>query len=124
MKILVVDDSSTMRKIVTRNLRQAGIDTKDVTEASDGAEAWELLESGHFDVVFSDVNMPNMTGLELLDKIRADDGLKTLPVIMVTTESTPQAVQLFTAHGASGCLGKPFTADRMGAVVSAVLDDS
>jgi two-component system chemotaxis response regulator CheY len=124
MRILIVDDSSTMRKIVTRNLRQAGVDTTELTEASDGAEAWKLLEDEKFDLVLSDVNMPNMTGLELLDKIRAEEGLKTLPVIMVTTESTPHSVQQFTEHGASGCIGKPFTADRMGAVVSAVLDEA
>ncbi len=124
MKILIVDDSSTMRKIVSRNLRQAGVKTTSVTEASDGVEAWSLLESEPFDLVFSDVNMPNMTGLELLDKIRAEEGLKSIPVIMVTTESTPQAVQTFLEHGASGCVGKPFTPDRLEAVVSAVLDKS
>ena len=121
MKLLVVDDSSTMRKIIIRNVRRAGIDVSEIVEASDGSEAWELLESGGFDLVFTDVNMPNMNGIELLEKIRASDALKEIPVVMITTESTQEAVNSFREKGASGCVAKPFSADQLEAVVSSVV---
>lgn len=121
MKLLVVDDSATMRKIIIRNLRRAGIEASEIVEASDGAEAWEQLDSNRFDLVFTDVNMPNMTGIELLDKIRASDEHKKIPVIMVTTESTQEAVNLFREKGASGCVAKPFSAEMLEDVVSKVI---
>jgi len=73
VKILIVDDSATMRKIIRRNLRQAGYEPTDVLEAGDGVEALTVLEGNTVDVIFSDVNMPNMNGVELLDKIKASD---------------------------------------------------
>lgn len=121
MKLLVVDDSSTMRKIIIRNLRRAGVDVDEIVEASDGAEGWEQLEKGGFDLVFTDVNMPNMNGVELLEKIRASDEFKSIPVVMITTESTQEAVTSFKEKGASGCVAKPFTADQLEAVVSSVV---
>ena len=122
MKLLVVDDSSTMRKIILRNLRHAGIATSEVVEASDGVEAFELLEGGGFDLVFTDVNMPNMNGVELLEKIRAADGLKNLPVVMITTESTQEADRDHSRRRARpDAWRKPFTADQLEAVVSSLL---
>ncbi len=121
MKLLVVDDSSTMRKIIVRNLRRAGIDVSEIVEAADGAEGWEQVEKGGFDMVFTDVNMPNMNGVELLTKIRETDGLKSIPVVMITTESTQEAIAMFKEKGASGCVAKPFTADQLEAVVSSLI---
>ena len=122
MKILIVDDSATMRKIIRRNLRQAGYDPTDVLEAGDGAEALTVLEGNTVDIIFSDVNMPNMNGVEFLDKVKASDATSKIPVIMITTESTKEAVFEFTSHGASGCVAKPFTADQLGSVISQVLE--
>jgi len=121
VKILIVDDSATMRKIIRRNLRQAGYDPTDVLEAGDGAEALTVLDGNTVDVIFSDVNMPNMGGVEFLDKIKADEATSGIPVIMITTESIKEAVSEFTSHGAAGCVAKPFTADKLGAVISQVL---
>lgn len=122
MKILIVDDSSTMRKIIRRNLRQAGITVSEVLEASDGKEGCEVLEKdGSIDLILSDVNMPNMNGLEFLDHVRANEETAGIPVVMITTESTPDAVKTFVAHGASGCVAKPFSAEQLEAVLSSVI---
>src|SRR6202000_1576549 len=86
-KILVVDDMITMRKLVTKILREIGFQT--FVEASDGAKAWETLcnTSPPVQLVISDWNMPNMTGLDFLKKVRGDDRFKTLPFVMVTAEA-------------------------------------
>ena len=122
MKVLIVDDSATMRKIVRRNLRQAGISVSEVIEASDGQEGCEVLEKDDsIDLILCDVNMPNMNGLDFLDHVRAGSATAEIPVVMITTESTPDAVKTFIAHGASGCVGKPFSPDQLEAVLSNVI---
>ena len=110
-----------MRKIIRRNLRQAGIEVSDVLEAGDGAEACKVLEGAKVDLICSDVNMPNMNGIEFLDHVRGNEETAKIPVVMITTESTPQAVKEFNDHGASGCVAKPFTPDQLEAVVSSVI---
>ncbi len=121
MKILVVDDSATMRKIITRSLRKTGYKSAEVAEAADGGEACDMLAGSKFDLILTDVNMPNMSGMELLDHIRKEiEDLKT-PVVMITTEATPKAFAEFTAHGASACLAKPFSADELANVLSGVI---
>ncbi|MEM7412904.1 MAG: response regulator [Myxococcota bacterium] len=122
MRVLIVDDSATMRKIITRCLRQAGYKATELYEAGDGLEALEVLDKNDVDVIFSDVNMPNMNGIEFLDALKERGTLDSIPVVMITTESTPESVRLFVEHGASGCVPKPCTADQLEDVVSAVLD--
>jgi len=119
VKILIVDDSATMRKIIRRNLRQAGINPSEVVEVSDGKEGCEALEKdSSFDLILCDVNMPNMNGLDFLDHVRAKAETAETPVVMITTESTPDAVKTFVAHGASGCVAKPFSPEQLEAVLS------
>jgi len=108
MKFLVVDDFSTMRRIVRNLLKELGYTNTE--EAEDGAAALNLLRSTKFDFVVSDWNMPNMTGLELLKSIRADESLKTLPVLMITAEARKENIIEAAHAGASGYIVKPFTA--------------
>ena len=108
LKFLVVDDFSTMRRIVRNLLKELGYTNAE--EAEDGAVALSRLKSEKFDFVVSDWNMPNMTGLELLKNIRADESLKTLPVLMITAEARKENIIEAAHAGASGYIVKPFTA--------------
>lgn len=107
-KFLVVDDFSTMRRIVRNLLKELGF--TDVQEAEDGVDALAKLRAGDFEFVVSDWNMPNMTGIELLRNIRADAKLKHLPVLMVTAEAKKENIIEAAQAGASGYVVKPFTA--------------
>ncbi|MBI5889498.1 MAG: chemotaxis response regulator CheY [Nitrosomonadales bacterium] len=107
-KFLVVDDFSTMRRIVRNLLKELGF--VNVQEAEDGVDALNKLRGESFDFVVSDWNMPNMTGIELLRAIRADDALKHLPVLMVTAEAKKENIIEAAKAGASGYVVKPFTA--------------
>jgi two-component system chemotaxis response regulator CheY len=111
MKFLVVDDFSTMRRIVRNLLKELGF--TNVMEAEDGVDALNKLRGGDFDFVVSDWNMPNMTGIELLRAIRADATLKHLPVLMVTAEAKRENIIEAAQAGASGYVVKPFTAGTL-----------
>jgi two-component system chemotaxis response regulator CheY len=87
-RILIVDDSSVMRKIVERSLRQAGLDIGDVVEAGNGIEALAAVREGMFDLILSDINMPAMDGLEFLRQLSTVEAAKGTPVVMVTTEGS------------------------------------
>ncbi len=109
MKILVVDDFSTMRRIVKNLLKQIGFEN--VEEAEDGAQAYSKLKTGGFGLVVSDWNMPNMDGLELLKKIRSDSELKELPFLMVTAEAEKDKVIGAIQSGVNNYVVKPFTGE-------------
>jgi two-component system, chemotaxis family, chemotaxis protein CheY len=111
MKFLVVDDFSTMRRIVRNLLKELGF--TNVEEAEDGVIALQKLKAGDFDFVVSDWNMPNMTGIELLRAIRADPALKSLPLLMITAEAKKENIIEAAQAGASGYIVKPFTAGTM-----------
>ncbi|MBB3329720.1 two-component system chemotaxis response regulator CheY [Halomonas campaniensis] len=108
MSILVVDDFPTMRRIVRSLLKELGF--TNVEEAEDGQDALNKLKAGGFQFVVSDWNMPNLDGLEMLKQIRADDGLKHLPVLMVTAEAKKENIIAAAQAGANGYVVKPFTA--------------
>ena len=112
-KILIVDDSNTMRKIVTRSLRQAGLDFDEILEAGDGLEALAVLRKEKVDLVLSDINMPNMDGLAFLREKSADAALNGIPVVMITTEAGNDIIGEATALGALGSIKKPFTPDQI-----------
>ncbi|MCB1906383.1 MAG: chemotaxis response regulator CheY [Rhodocyclaceae bacterium] len=111
MKFLVVDDFSTMRRIVRNLLKELGY--TNVEEAEDGVAALQKLQSTPFDFVVTDWNMPNMDGLALLQTIRANAGLKHLPVLMVTAEAKKENIIAAAQAGASGYVVKPFTAGTL-----------
>jgi two-component system chemotaxis response regulator CheY len=110
---LIVDDSSVMRKIVERSLRQAGIELEKVVEASNGAEALAALQNNVVDLILCDINMPVMDGLEFVRQAAAMENAKGIPIVMITTEgSESHVVQALTA-GARGYIRKPFTPDQV-----------
>ncbi|MEW5880071.1 MAG: chemotaxis response regulator CheY [Pseudomonadota bacterium] len=106
-RFLVVDDFSTMRRIVRNLLKEIGFGN--VEEAEDGSVALAMLRSSRFDFVVSDINMPNMNGFELLKNMRADETLKSIPVLMVTAEAKKEDIVAAAQGGASGYIVKPFT---------------
>jgi two-component system, chemotaxis family, chemotaxis protein CheY len=110
MKILVVDDFSTMRRIVRNLLVELGFSNPLIQEADDGNAALAMLKASPFDMVVTDWNMPNMTGIELLQAIRAEPRLKSLPVLMVTAENNREQIIAAAQAGVNGYIVKPFTA--------------
>ncbi len=113
LHILVVDDSAAIRKILKRVLSQTDLPIEEVHEASDGVEALKILKSDGVNLVLSDVNMPNMDGLELLMSVRANAQWKKVPVIMITTEGSQAKVFEAVQLGANGYVRKPFTAEQI-----------
>jgi len=113
LDVLIVDDSAAIRKILQRVLRQAEIPIGTVYEAGDGVEALEQLKKQAVGLVLSDINMPNMDGLEFLTKMKAEAVWKDLPVVMVSTEGTQAKVLEAVERGAAGYVRKPFTSDQI-----------
>ncbi len=111
MKILIVDDFSTMRRIIKNLLRDLGFTNTD--EADDGLTALPMLQNGKFDFLVTDWNMPGMQGIDLLKAVRADDKLKTMPVLMVTAESKREQIIEAAQAGVNGYVVKPFTAGTL-----------
>lgn len=106
--LLVVDDSATFRQLLCMSLaRVDGISSSNITEASDGAEALNKVKERHFDLVLTDINMPNMTGLEFLDKVRNELHQNELPIIIITTKGADDDVNAGMQLGANGYLSKP-----------------
>ena len=113
IRTLIVDDSSVMRKIVERALRQAGLDLMVVHEAGSGTEGLDLLRAKQVDLILSDINMPSMDGLEFLRQLRAQNLAPGVPVVMITTESSEEHVKQAILAGAQGYIRKPFTAEQV-----------
>lgn len=113
LRILIVDDSAVMRKIVERSLRTAGFDLSEVLEASNGAEALALAKSGSLNLILSDVNMPSMDGLEFLRNLATIDAAKDVPVVMITTEGSEARVKEAVSMGARAYIRKPFTPEHV-----------
>ncbi len=110
--ILIVDDSSTMRKIISRSLRQAGLPIDEVFEAGDGIEGLNVLASGKtVHLILSDINMPNMDGLEFVKSVRSNGN--SVPIVMITTEGGEEIIKEAIGNGASDSIKKPFTPDQL-----------
>lgn len=119
--VLLVDDSSTMRKIIGRSLRQAGIDFDNIFEAGDGLEALEVLEKEKVDIVLSDINMPNMDGISFLREKASRANMKNIPVLMISTETGEDIIGEAKSLGAVGAIKKPFTPDKVNEVLGPLL---
>jgi two-component system chemotaxis response regulator CheY len=113
LDVLIVDDSAAIRKILQRVLRQTDLNLGDISEAGDGSEAVEILKNRTFGLILSDINMPQMDGLQLLARIKEMEHLKNVPVIMITTEGGQGRVMEAVQLGATGYVRKPFTADQI-----------
>jgi two-component system chemotaxis response regulator CheY len=113
LDVLIVDDSSAIRKILQRVLRQTDLPLGEIKEAGDGNEAVDILLTRSFGLILSDINMPNMDGLQLLARIKEMPHLRDVPVIMITTEGGQGKVMEAVQLGAAGYVRKPFTADQI-----------
>jgi len=113
LHVLIVDDSSVMRKIVERSLRQAGLELEEVKEASNGAEALTEVQKSSFDLILSDINMPAMDGLEFLRNLANIPSARSVPVVMITTEGSEARVVEALSVGARGYIRKPFTPEQV-----------
>ncbi len=117
-QILAVDDSPSMRHLVVVALRRAGYE---VDAASDGAEALAAARRGHYDAVLTDINMPNMDGITLVRELRGLPHYRSIPILILTTEATPQRRQESRAAGATGWLVKPFRQHNLLSIVERIL---
>jgi two-component system chemotaxis response regulator CheY len=113
VNVLIVDDSAAIRKILQRVLGQASVSISQLFEAGDGVEALEILKKNSVGLILSDINMPNMDGLEFLSQVRMVEAWKSIPVVMITTEGSHARVMEAVRLGASGYVRKPFTPDQI-----------
>jgi len=113
IRALIVDDSSVMRKIVERSLRQAGVEMTEVFQAGNGAEALSVLQDTAVDLILCDINMPVMDGLEFVKQLSGVANAKGVPVVMITTEGSEAHVVQAISCGARGYIRKPFTAEQV-----------
>ncbi len=120
IKVLIVDDFATMRKVVRNLLKQVGYE--DIVEAEDGVMALKALKSQKIDVIVSDWNMPNMTGLELLKAVRADADLAKTPFLMVTAEALQDNVVAAVKAGVNNYIVKPFTAEVLNEKIKKIME--
>lgn len=113
LDVLIVDDSAAIRKILHRVLEQTDLQIGKVWEASDGMEGLAVLAANQVGLILSDINMPNMNGIEMLAKIKENNALTQAPIIMVTTEGSQEKVMQALELGARGYVRKPFTPDQI-----------
>ena len=121
MKILIVDDSSTMRRIIGNVVMQLGFSKESYDEAEDGLKAWNLLKENNYDVILTDWNMPNMNGLELVKKVRMEGTHQKTPIIMITTEGGKSEVIEALKAGVNNYIVKPFPAETLKEKLDSVL---
>lgn len=112
-RVLIVDDSPAMRAFVRRIIALSGFESGECLEAGDGEEALRLLDSEWVDVVLTDINMPHMNGEELVERLAADELLRSVPVIVISTDATETRVQRLLALGARGYVRKPFQPEEL-----------
>ena len=113
LDVLIVDDSAAIRKILHRVLVQADVPLGKVHEAGDGLEGLAKMKTENIGLILSDINMPNMDGIEFLTRLKADEAFRAIPVLMVTTEGSQAKVMQALELGAAGYVKKPFTADQI-----------
>ena len=119
LKILIVDDSPTMRRILVNTVIKAGYPS--IKEAEDGKDALAKMMAGKFDLLMTDWNMPNMSGLELVEAVRADANLKGIPILMVTTRNLKEDIVNAIKSGVNGYIVKPFDAKTLNAKINEIM---
>lgn len=123
-RILVVDDSAMTRRVIHKTLALAGLEIGEFHEARDGAEALELLGKHAVDLIFTDLNMPNMAGDELLARIRKNDSWDDVRVVVISTEGSQTRLAAIKSQGAAAILRKPFTPEQVKSVIEQILEPS
>lgn len=121
--VLIVDDSSSMRAVVKKIIRVSGFNVGECWEATDGKEALKVLMNEWVDLVLTDINMPNMNGLELIAEMKRNESLRSIPVVMVTTEGSEKRMQESIKLGASGYIKKPFLPEDIKRTLSDVMGE-
>ena len=119
--ILIVDDSATMRKVIIRTLKMAELPLGEILEAGSGKDALETLQNRTVDIILADINMPEMTGIEMTEILQADEKTKSIPVIVVSTEASTTRIDELKQIGVKGYVHKPFTPEAIRKVVNDVL---
>ena len=120
--ILVVDDSATVRAVIAKTLEIAGIPVNELYQAANGQEALDLLAEKWVDLVFADINMPVMNGIEMVERMSADGLLKTVPVIIVSTEGSSTRIEQLLGKGVSAYIRKPFTPEMLREAVDKLVE--
>ena len=121
LNVLLVDDSETVLDVLTRTLGLAALDVGQVYRASNGQEALDVLKDNWVDLVFADINMPVMGGVEMVESMSRDGLLKTIPVVIVSTEGSATRIASLKSKGVAGYIRKPFTPESIKAVVQEVI---
>lgn len=120
--ILVVDDSATMRAVIRKTVAMSGVQIGEIKEAANGKEALQVMEEAWVDVVLSDINMPEMSGVEFLREVRLDEVLRNVPVIFISTEASQARIDEVTNLGAAGYVKKPFKPEKIRTILLDVLN--
>ena len=119
--ILLVDDSATTRKVLAKTLGLAGIEVNELHEAENGRQALDVIEGNWIDLVLADINMPEMNGVEMVERMSEQGTLETVPVVIVSTEGSKTRLEELRAKGVRACVRKPFTPETIKEVVESVL---
>ena len=122
--VLIVDDSLAMRSVIKKTIKVSGFKVGEYFEAADGKEALKILADAWVDLVLTDINMPNMNGLELITKMHTDQILKSIPVVMVTTEGSEKSIQTSMEMGAKGYIKKPFQPEDIKRVLNSIMGEA
>jgi two-component system, chemotaxis family, chemotaxis protein CheY len=120
--VLIVDDSAIVRSVVRKTLGMSGIELGEIHEAGNGRDALAALEQHWIDIVFADINMPVMNGIEMVDRMVERDLLKTSPVVIISTERSETRIEELRARGVSAYLNKPFTPECLRDVIARILE--
>jgi two-component system chemotaxis response regulator CheY len=120
--ILVVDDSATVRAVIAKTLQIAGVPVSELYQAANGQEALDLLGEHWVDLVFADINMPVMNGIEMVERMNADGMLNTIPVVIVSTEGSATRIEQLLNKGVSAYIRKPFTPEMLREVVDQIME--
>lgn len=122
--VLIVDDSLSMRSVIKKTIRVSGFKVGEYFEAADGKEALKILADTWVDLVLTDINMPNMNGLELIAEMNNDQILSSIPVVMVTTEGSEKSVQKSMEMGAKGYIKKPFQPEDIKRILNSIMGEA
>jgi two-component system chemotaxis response regulator CheY len=122
--VLIVDDSLSMRSVIKKTIKVSGFKVGEYFEAADGKEALKILADAWVDLVLTDINMPNMNGLELITMMHEDQILSSIPVVMVTTEGSQKSVQKSMEMGARGYIKKPFQPEDIKRILNSIMGEA
>ena len=122
--ILIVDDSKSMRKVITKTLLASGFDVGSLMEAENGREALDLLEKEWIDLILSDIHMPIMNGVEMLRVLKGQNELRELPIVFITTESNEERVNEILSMGANGYIRKPFRPEDIRSLLGKIMGEA